>query len=245
MAMRKLAVYAIAVAVCASLWGCAELAQLAPPPTGPRTTKPGLTNQEVIAGLKEALVVGATNSTGFASKVDGFYKNPSLYIPFPEEAVKMKKTLVDAGFGNLVADFEKSLNRAAEESTKKALPIFKSAIMGMTVTDAMGILRGSNNAATTYLKSKTEAQLRAEFLPVAKQAIQSVEVTKYWNPVVKTYNRLTLLTGGTAVNPNLDEYVTQKAIDGLFLLIAQEEAKIRKDPAARVTDILKKVFANS
>lgn len=202
----------------------------------------GLTNAEVIQGLKEALTVGAQNSVDVASKVDGFYKNPQLFIPFPPEAIKVKNTLESAGIQKPVDDFILSLNRAAEDASKRAFPIFKNAITSMTITDAMGILKGADNAATEYLKAKTTSQLKTEFQPVVRQSISNVKVTSYWNPVVTNYNRLTLLTGGEQVNPNLEEYITEKAIEGMFILVAREEALIRKDPAARVTDILKKVF---
>jgi hypothetical protein len=204
----------------------------------------GLTNSEIIQGLKEALTVGAQNSVNIGSKTDGFFRNQQLFIPFPEEAVKVKKTLESAGIQKPVDDFVLSLNRAAEDASKRAFPIFKSAITTMTITDAMGILKGGDNAATNYLRSKTTSKLKAEFQPVVKQSISTVKVTSYWNPIVTNYNRLTLLTGGGQVNPNLEEYITDRAIEGLFILVAEEEALIRKDPAARVTDILKKVFGN-
>lgn len=235
--MKKLIFLSLAV-TSFILGSCAELKALFP---GTGSTG-GLSTEEVIRGLKEALSVGASNSVSVASKTDGFYRNPQIFIPFPPEAIKVKNALEQAGFSNLIKNFEMSLNRAAEEATKRALPIFKNAIISMTITDAMGILRGSNNAATMYLKSKTEADLRSEFTPVVKAAIQKVEVTRYWNPIASTYNKVAALTGGPLVNPNLEEYITQKSLDGLFFLIAQEEKKIRENPAARVTEILRKVF---
>ena len=201
-----------------------------------------LSSSEIIKGLKEALAVGASNSTILTSKKDGFNKNTIIRIPFPPEAKKIRKAVLKLGLKGIVKDFEKSLNRAAEEASKKALPIFKSAITGLTINDGMNILKGANNAATVYLRSKTEAALIAEFTPVVKRAIASVEVTKYWKPIADAYNTTTVFTGEKAVNPNLDKYITQKALDGLFHLIAEEELKIRKNPIARVTDILKKVF---
>ncbi|HDP75357.1 MAG TPA: DUF4197 domain-containing protein [Bacteroidales bacterium] len=233
----------IPVALLAS--ACAEISipTSFPIPQG-AGSKP-LTNAEVVQGLKEALTVGAKNSTALASQVDGFYKNPKIFIPFPPEAEKVRKTLVDAGFSKQVDEFTLTLNRAAEEATKKALPIFADAIAKMSFADAMGILKGSDNAATEYFRKNTSDQLFLAFKPVVNEAIQKVKLTSYWEPLATTYNRLTLLTGGKAVNPSLDEYVTQKAIDGLFVLIEQEEIKIRKDPAARVTDILKRVFGNN
>ena len=114
----------------------------------------------------------------------------------------------------------------------------------MSINDAKNILNGNENAATQYLRDKTYSKLVQEFTPVVKQPINKVKVTSYWNPVANTYNTLTAFTGGEQVNPNLEEYITTKAIDGVFLMIAKEEALIRKDPAARITDILKKVFGN-
>ncbi len=236
--MKKSIVFAVVV-TSFLVSGCAEMMTLIPeiiPQNG------SLTTEEVVRGLKEALTIGAANSVSSASVVDGFYGNPQIFIPFPPEAVKVKNTLEQAGFSDLIADFEKSLNRAAEEASKKSLPIFKNAIVNMTINDAMAILHGSDNEATLYLKSKTEEDLRTEFSPVVKDAIQTVEVTRYWNPIATTYNRIATFSGESQVNPNLDEYITQKSLDGLFLLIEQEEREIRQNPAARVTDILKRVF---
>jgi hypothetical protein len=214
--MEKMIILSITV-ICLMLFGCAVLNELIPSPS-PKTG--GLTTNEIIRGLKEALTVGAANYVSSASSADGFYSNPLIFIPFPPEAIKVKNALEQGGLSNLIKDFEKSLNCAAEEASRKALPIFKNAIIGMTITDAMGILKGSNNAATMYLKSKTETDLRTEFIPVVRAAIQTVKVTSYWNPVASAYNKITILTGGSQVNPNLEEYITQKSLDGLFLLIA-------------------------
>ncbi|HPI75069.1 MAG TPA: DUF4197 domain-containing protein [bacterium] len=240
--MKKILVLVLAVS-CLVLVSCAEMAAILPE-LATAVSGGGLTTEEIIAGLKEALVVGAINSTGQASKTDGFHLNSAIKIPFPLEAIKMKNTLEKAGFGGLVADFEKSLNRAAEEASKKALPIFKDAITSMTITDAANILSGADSAATFYLKTKTSSALFAEFTPVVQNALNTVEVTKYWKPLASAYNQLSVLTGAKAVNPDLDAYVTQEALDGLFYLIGQEEKKIRQDPAARVTELLKKVFGS-
>ncbi|MCK4979317.1 MAG: DUF4197 domain-containing protein [Candidatus Delongbacteria bacterium] len=226
------------------LFGCAEVIQhLSRLDAATSMDKDqGLSSTEIIKGLKEALAVGAANSTILTSKKDGFNKNAIIRIPFPPEAKKVRKAVLKLGLKGIVKDFEKSLNRAAEEASKKALPIFKSAITRMTIRDGINILKGANNAATVYLRSKTEAALIAEFTPVVKRAVASVEVTKYWKPVADAYNTTTIFTGEKAVNPDLDKYITQKALDGLFHLIAEEELKIRKDPIARITDILKRVF---
>lgn len=211
--------------------------------TFPQQQEMGLTTAEVVQGLKEALTVGAQNSTSKASATNGFYQNNLIRIPFPEEAIKVKNTLEKAGLNKPIDDFVVSINRAAEDASKRAYPIFRNAITTMTITDAMGILKGGESAATDYLRGRTYSQLKSEFSPIVKQSIDRVNVTSYWNPIATNYNRLTILTGGEQVNPNLEEYITEQTIDGLFKLMAQEEALIRKDPAARVTDILKKVFA--
>lgn len=200
-----------------------------------------LTNAEVIKGLKEALTVGTNNSTSLASKVDGFYGNSKIRIPFPEEAVKVKNTLNDLGMSSQVQKFEETINRAAEEAAKEAAPIFIEAIKGMSIGDGFKILKGADNAATQYLQDKTSAQLKEKFKPVVKNAINKVEVTKYWNPLITTYNKIPTVQ---KMNPDLDEYITLKAMQGLFTLITDEELKIRKDPAARVTALLKKVFGS-
>lgn len=197
---------------------------------------------EVAKGLIEALQIGAKNSADKASKVDGFYKNAEIFIPIPPDAIKVKNTLEKAGLKKQVAEFELSLNRAAEEASKKALPILLDAIKGISFADALSILKGSNDAATSYLKVKTTANLTVAFKPVVKEAISKVQVTKYWGNVASSYNKLTKLSGGKAVNPDLEAYITDKAIEGLFKLIAKEEQQIRENPAARVTDLLKKIF---
>lgn len=235
--------FTIAFSIIVLLYGCAQLNLQMPSPTGNQNA--GLTTNEVIRGLKEALDLGAKKSGQEASKVNGFYKNQLLFIPFPPEAIKVKNTLEKAGLQKPVDDFVLSLNRAAEDAAQRAYPIFASAITGMTITDAMGILKGADNAATNYLKEKTTLQLKAEFKPIVKQSIDKVKVTSYWNPVVTNYNRLTLLTGGEQVNPDLENYITDKAIEGLFKLVEDEEKLIRKDPTARITDILKKVFGSN
>lgn len=205
-------------------------------------TPAALTNGEVIAGLKEALKVGANKAVDISSVTDGFYKNPALFIPFPEEAQKVKDIALDVGLGNQVDNFERTLNRAAEEAARQAAPIFVNVITGMTIQDGFNILNGPENAATEYLKSKTTPELSTKLSPVVSQAIDKVELTKYWEPLITKYNTVTMFTGGEEINPDLEAYVTERAIDGLFVHIAAEEKSIREYPEARITDILKKVF---
>lgn len=202
-----------------------------------------LSNEEVVSGLKEALRVGTERSVSIGSAVDGFNKNSAIRIPFPPEAIKVKNTLTDIGLTKPVEDFELTLNRAAEEAAKEAVPVFVDAITSMSIADGFAILKGGDNAATDYLKEKTTASLLAKFRPKVEAATRKVALTNYWKPVADAYNTATILTGGKAVDPDLNGYVTQKAADGLFLLLADEEKKIRQDPLARTTDLLKRVFA--
>ncbi|MBP7167607.1 MAG: DUF4197 domain-containing protein [Bacteroidia bacterium] len=199
----------------------------------------GLSNADITKGLKEALNVGTKNATGKASKLDGYYKNSLIKIPFPSEAKDMRSTLMKMGMKKQVDDFEKQLNRAAEDAATKAAPIFLAAITKMTINDGLTILRGKDDEATQYLKRSTSAELSKQFRPIIAASLKKVQITKYWNPLFTTYNKVPFVK---RVNPNLDDYVTQRAIEGLFKLVAQEETKIRKDPAARISDILKKVF---
>jgi hypothetical protein len=202
-----------------------------------------LSNEEVIAGLKEALRLGTERAVGSTSTADGFWGNALIRVPFPEEAIKVKSTLTDLGITKPVEDFERTLNKAAEAAAKEAVPVFTDAITGMTIQDGFTILRGGENAATNFLREKTTTALRARFVPVVKNATQQVALTSYWQPVASAYNTATLLTGGKAVNPDLDAYVTDRALQGLFAVLAQEERRIRVDPLARATELLQKVFA--
>jgi hypothetical protein len=208
--------------------------------TNPTST--ALTNDEVIKGLKEALNVGIKNSVNLTSVTDGFLKNTSIRLPFPEDALKVKEKALEWGLNGQVEKFETTLNRAAEEATKEALPIFMNAIQNMTIQDGFNILNGGNGAATNFLKQQTSAALMDAFRPKVDAAISQVKLTEYWNPIVNKYNTAMNFTGGQKVNPDLNLYVTQRAIDGLFFMVEGEENKIRQDPAARVTEILQKVF---
>lgn len=200
-----------------------------------------LTNTEVISGLREALKVGINNSSSLASKLDGYYKNPLLFIPFPEEVKNVESKLRNLGFGNLCDQFIQSLNRGAENAASKSVPIFVNAITNMSISDGFKILNGGNNAATEYLRSNTAAQLVSAFKPSIQQSLDQVSATKYWGDIINTYNKIPLVQ---KVNPDLAGYATDKAIKGLFVLVAQEESKIRTNPAARINDILKRVFGS-
>ncbi len=203
-----------------------------------------LSNEEVVAGLKEALEKGAHRSVEQASVVDGFWGNDRLRIPFPPAAEKMKTTLVRIGMEPQVKEFELTMNRAAEDAAREAAAVFVTAIKGMSVGDGFAILKGGEKAATNYLQDKTTAELTTRFRPIVEQATTKVALANHWTPLANAYNRATMLTGGQAVDPDLDGYITGKAIDGLFILVAEEEARIRKDPLARTSDLLRKVFGS-
>jgi uncharacterized protein DUF4197 len=201
----------------------------------------GLSNEDIVAGLKEALSVGATKSADKLSSVNGFLSNAAIKVVMPDEAKRVEATLRNAGLGKLVDDAIVSMNRAAEEASKSAAPIFVNAVKGMNVQDALGILRGNDSAATTYLKSKTWQSLTDAFKPVIDGALEKTGATKYWTAVFDAYNKLPLTK---KVNTDLSNYVTGRALGGMFYQVALEEQSIRKNPAARVNDILKKVFGS-
>jgi len=208
------------------------------------STTPALTEGEVASGLKEALTVGIVNAVDVTSITDGFLKNSAIRLPFPEDAIKVKQKALEWGLDGQVEKFETTLNRAAETASKEALPIFKKAITDMTINDAFGILRGGDGAATSYLKQKTTSELKTAFRPKVEAAIAQVKLTEYWEPIITKYNTAMTLTRGEKLNPDLNEYVTDKAIQGLFHMVENEENKIRKDPIARVTELLQKVFGS-
>jgi hypothetical protein len=204
------------------------------------STKQGLSNDEIVQGLKEALDVGANNASKQLSSVDGFFKDAAIKILMPEEAKKAEKKLRSLGMGKLVDDAILSMNRAAEDASKNAAPIFINAVKQMSIQDAVGILRGNDFAATSYLKDKTTSPLTEAFRPVIEASLAKVNATKYWNTVFSTYNKFS----SDKINPDLAAYVTEKSLAGIFHQVGLEEQKIRKDPMARTSDILKKVFAN-
>lgn len=208
--------------------------------TGGSSTN-ALSGSDIASGLKEALRVGIGKGADQASAVDGYFKNPLLRITFPPEAQKVAGKLRQLGFNKQVDQFELSMNRAAEDAAKKAKPVFIKAITQMTIQDAVGILRGQNDAATQYLRRTSGQQLVSEFTPIIDSTLKKNNATRYYSDLVTTYNKLPFVQ---RVNPNLTEYATNKAVDGLFLLVADEEKKIRENPAARVTDLLKRVFGS-
>ena len=199
-----------------------------------------VTQSEVALGLKQALEVGIKSGAGQAAQTDGYYKNPLIRIPFPEDVQRVENTLRKVGLGNQVDKFILTLNRGAEDAAKSAVPIFMSAIRQMTIADAWAILRGDKDAATQYLKRTTSEQLYNSFNPVMVQSLEKTNATRYYTDIVSEYNKVPLVQ---KVNPDLGDYATKKAIDGLFTLVAQEEANIRENPVARTTELLRRVFS--
>jgi hypothetical protein len=201
----------------------------------------GVTDTEIVNGLKQALEIGTNNAVGVLNKTDGYFKDPIVKILFPPDAVRAADKLRQLGMGQLVDDFVMTLNRGAESAAREAGPIFVDAIKQMTFADARQILGGADNAATEYFKGKTTAALTSKFAPVINNALSSNNCTKHWTQITSTYNKIPLVT---KVETDLGKYATGKALDGLFHKLQDEEKKIRTNPAARVTDLLKKVFGS-
>ena len=199
----------------------------------------GLTNDDIIDGLKEALEIGTRKAVETVSQTDGYFKNPLIRIPLPENVKKVEKLLRTGGLGSQVDAFELSMNRAAEQAAPEARAIFWDAIRQMTFADARGILDGPDDAATQYFRQKTSDQLQTLFKPITHQAMSEVGVTRNYQTLDA---KIQTIPFADQMSLDLDQYVTDKALDGLFLMLAEEEKMIRRDPAARVTDLLQKVF---
>ena len=197
------------------------------------------TTLEIGMGIKEALEIGTSAGADRLSAKDGFLGNAAVKILFPTEAQKVEKALRTVGLGSLADNVITSLNRAAEDAAVQAKPIFVSAIKQITITDATNILLGNNDAATSYFKRVTTTQLMQAFKPVITKSLSKVGATKYWGDAASQYNRLPLVT---PVNTDISDYVAQKAIEGMFIQVAQEELKIRTNLTSRSSTLLQKVF---
>ncbi|MHA4893593.1 DUF4197 domain-containing protein [Pedobacter sp. PWIIR3] len=236
--MRRINFF-IAIIIIATLNSCdvqsqAQLGNILKqiPMGNPTTTEIGL-------GLKQALEIGTTNGADLLSAKDGFLGNLAVKILFPPEAQKVEKTLRSIGLSSLADNVILTINRAAEDAAKEAKPIFISAIKQMTIADATNILLGNKDAATTYFKRVTTAQLMEKFRPVISNSLSKVGATKYWGDAANAYNKIPLVS---PISTDLSSYVAQKAIDGMFIQVAQEELKIRENIGARSSTLLQKVF---
>jgi len=219
------------------LVGCAELQQVVNQlPQG--TT--GIGNAEIAQGLRDALNLGVEKQVNKLTLKDGFFRNELVKILLPEELKKVDKTLRDVGLGNLADEGLRILNRAAEDAVKEATPIFVDAVKGITFNDAKQILLGNDNAATSYLEQSTKVKLYDKFNPVIKNSFAKVGADQIWNNIITKYNKLPLTND---VNPDLTDYTTQEALNGVYAMIAVEEKEIRTKIASRSTELLKKVFA--
>ena len=207
------------------------------------TSAVGLSEEDIAKGLKEALTKGAKMAADSLNKKNGYYGNALVRIPFPPELSKMESTLRSMGLGNEVDKFIVSLNRSAEDAAVEAAPIFTSAITNMKITDATTILTGADTAATSYLKKATYQSLYSAFKPHITKALGNNLVASQWTNLANTYNKLPLVR--KKVNADLIAFTKENALKGLFIKVAQEEIKIRKNPAARTSDLLKKVFGSN
>lgn len=198
-----------------------------------------LTNADLINGLKEALEKGTGSAVQKVSANNGFLNNPLIRLAWPEEAKQVESTLRNLGFNKLCDDVIASLNKGAERATAQAVPIFVGAIRQMTVSDAMSIIKGEPNAATNFLKRTTTSQLTQAFNPIVRKSLDEVNATKLWGDVATQYNRVPLVK---PIQTDLSAYVTEKAINGLFVYIAEKEKDIRQNPLERTTELLKRVF---
>lgn len=242
----------IPLIVIITLAGCAELRQLAEQLDSSRP----LTNQEVIDGLRQALVIGSDSAAKRLSMVDGYYRDQAVRILLPPEAqiITGNLSLIPGG-EKLIEDVILRINRAAEDAAREAAPVFASAVRSMTIQDGFTILRGEKDAATQYLRSRTWDELFSLYQPKIKNSVDrpligSISASESWNTLTGQWNRIANSTVGRLADLNpveieLDSYLTGRALEGLFLKLAQEEEKIRTDPLARVTDLLRRVFGQT
>lgn len=244
--MKKLSYLALSIAALPLLSGCEAMSQMAStlPQATPGTTAKGSTisQTEAVSGIKQALSNGLQNSIKTLSATNGFFGDAVVKILMPQEAQKVEQALRSVGMGKLVDNFILSLNRAAESAVKEAAPVFVNALTKMTVTDAFNILLGSQqDAATNFFKRTTSNELTQKFSPIVEAALGKNNVSTYWTQLTTAYNNLPIVT--TKVETNLNAYVTQKAIDGLFVKVADEELKIRQNiGGSRNSSILQNVF---
>ena len=198
-----------------------------------------MTESKASEGLKAALKAGTDLASNNLGAVDGFLANAAVKILFPPEAKKVESTLRSIGMNKVCDDVIVSVNRAAESAVVEAKPIFAAAITSMSIQDAIGILTGGQNSATEYLKNSSGQALMQKFQPIIKSNLDKANATKYWGDVMGAYNNVPFVQ---KVNPDLTQFVTQKAIDGIFMMVAQEELKIRQNPTARIGSIIQDVF---
>jgi len=202
----------------------------------------GLSESTVVAGLKEALRVGTERTVALTSQQNGYFKNPLIRIPLPDELDATAKALRAIGFGAKVDELELAMNRAAERAAGEATPVFIDAITSMSIHDAHGILRGGDRAATDYFEGRTRGPLAQRFEPIVDDSMRKVGLAQLWDALLA---RIAILPMVPEPDLDLDEYVTDRALLGLFSVLAQEETRIRQDPAARTSELLRSVFGRA
>lgn len=210
--------------------------------SGPEeVAQPDLDAVTAVAGLKQALIVASKNSVARASKKDGFYSNKQIHIPIPEQLESVASALRKVGFDEQIEQFELGMNRAAEHASAEASGVFMDAISKMRVKDAFAILDGNDSAATRYFRNATQTDLRKKFQPIVASNMEKINFYPEYENLLATYEKIPFTQ-----KPDLDieQYVTEETLDGLFRLMAQEEARIRNNPAARTTELLQQVFGN-
>ncbi len=228
----------LAAMVSMALVGCESLAEAA---SGYGIERP-LDEETIRAGLKEALRIGSEQAVELVSREDGFLSRPEIRIPLPQELDDVATTLRDVGLGSLVDRFEETMNRAAERAAPEALGIFRDAIADLSIQDARNILQGGPHAATDLFELRTRDRLFELFLPEVRAVTDRVELTSSYKVLMDAYHRIPFVQRR---DMDLDRYVTRQALDGLFLMLGREEARIRDDPVARVTELLRRVFGRS
>jgi len=239
--MKKISI-SLCVASLLMVSSCDQLQQIGTEVLNSATTGGGLSVTEVANGLKQALEKGTGNAVSSLSKPGGYLNDALMKIAFPPEAKGVADKLTQLGMGSLITNFVGSLNKSAEGAAQEAKPIFWNAIKTMSFSDAMGILNGPENAATNYFKSRTMEQLTNAFTPKIKASLDRNNATKHWSTITSTYNKIPLVN--KKVETDLSKYATEKALAGLFTKLSGEEKKIRENPAARTTELLKKVFGS-
>jgi hypothetical protein len=231
------------IAMLGSLAGCATVDQVVQRIPLPQVHERSLDEQTVVAGLKEALTVGSTRAVGVTSRVNGYLGNVLIRISLPESFKKAETTLRRVGMGRQVQELEVAMNRAAEKAAGQARDVLWQAVRGMTIEEGFRILRGGSTAATDYFRQRTAYVLHQRFRPIVHSKIAEVGLARLYKRLSDSYLALPLTKRSDLVD--LDEYVTERALNGLFTVLAQEEKRIRENPAARTTELLREVFGGS
>lgn len=237
--MKKI-IYPLSAVILFGFTGCAELQQVANQLPEILNENGQIGQNQIAQALKQALNQGIDKQVSKLTKTNGFYNNSLVKIGLPAELQQVEKTLRSVGLGNLADEGIKALNKAAENAVKEATPIFVDAVKSMTISDATNILMGDKNATTKYLERTTSKALYSKFNPVIENSFSKVGADKIWSNIIKQYNNIPMVK---KVNPDLTDYVTQEALNGVYTMIEQEELNIRKNASSRTTDLMKSVFS--